>query len=217
LKRKKLIVKDHTLTDGLFRQNIVLMSALVTAPVIAAATTLLKSAALCVGFSLVSFFTILVCRFIPHKIVYTLRIILYALTAAVIYMPVWLLLRFMFGIELVHSLGVYLPILVTNSLIMAKTEVRFYLRDFKTMNIEVFLFILGFDAVCLLMGGIREILAHGTLAGQPFSFPFVLPAAETTFGGFILLGLISAFCRAVYFQIKNRSSKKTMTELIKER
>ena len=62
--------------DGLFRQNIVLMSGLVTAPIIAACTTMTRALVLVISFFLISYLSILICRFIPKKIAYTFRILL---------------------------------------------------------------------------------------------------------------------------------------------
>jgi len=86
-----------SLKDGLFKQNIVFMSGLLIAPVIACATTLMKSLAICMVFSVVSFFTILICRAVPRKIAYTIRVIIYSLTATVIYMPAVMLAAAMAG------------------------------------------------------------------------------------------------------------------------
>ena len=51
--------------DGLFRQNIVLMSGLVTAPIIVAATTFERALVLTLSFLLISYSSIIICRFIP--------------------------------------------------------------------------------------------------------------------------------------------------------
>ena len=59
--------------DGLFRQNIVLMSGLVTAPIIVAATTAERALVLTLCFFMVSYISILICRLIPRKIMYSMR------------------------------------------------------------------------------------------------------------------------------------------------
>ena len=65
--------KDYPICfDGLFRQNIVLTSGLVTAPVIVAATTAERAAILSLSFFMISYFSILICRMIPKKISYTI-------------------------------------------------------------------------------------------------------------------------------------------------
>lgn len=190
--------KKISLKDGFFKQNIVFMSGLLIAPVIACATTLGKSLAVCLVFSLVSFLTILLCRVIPRKIAYTLRVIIYSLVASAIYIPSVLLTTTVMGGDVIASAGVYLPILVTNSLILSKSESRFYVEPFGDMVPDVLCFIAGFDAACIFTGAVREILAKGTIGGAYLDMPFTIPALETTFGGFLFVGIMAGFARGLY-------------------
>lgn len=190
--------KKISLKDGFFKQNIVFMSGLLIAPVIACATTLGKSLAMCLVFSLVSFLTILLCRVIPRKIAYTLRVIIYSLVASAIYIPSVLLTTTVMGGDVIASAGVYLPILVTNSLILSKSESRFYVESFGDMVPDVLCFIAGFDAACIFTGAVREILAKGTIGGAYLDMPFTIPALETTFGGFLFVGIMAGFARGLY-------------------
>lgn len=190
--------KKISLRDGLIKQNIVFMSGLLIAPVIACAGTLMKSLAVCLVFSLVSFLTIIICRAVPRKIAYTFRVIIYCLVAALIYIPVILFARVIFGEELIASAGVYLPILVTNSLILSKTETRFYSEPIDDMIIDCAVFILGFDISCIFIGSFRELLANGTLGGLYIPVLFTIPALETTFGGFLTVGVFAGLFRGIY-------------------
>ena len=52
--------------DGLFRQNIVLMSGLVTAPIIVAATTFERALVLTLSFLLISYSSIIICLSLIH-------------------------------------------------------------------------------------------------------------------------------------------------------
>ncbi len=191
--------------DGFYKQNIVFMSGLVIAPVIACATTFMKSLAICMVFSLVSFFTILIGRAIPRKIAYTLRVIIYSLTAAVLYIPVIILTSSIFGNDIITSAGVYLPVLVTNSLILSKAESRFYGEPFADMVIDCGAFIGGFDLACIFTGAVRELLAMGTVGGLYINMPFTIPALETTFGGFLFVGVCAGIFRGVYTYRKEKS------------
>lgn len=190
--------KKISLKDGLFKQNIVFMSGLLTAPVIACTTTLPKSLAVCVVFSLVSFLTITVCRAVPRRIAYTLRVILYSFAASAFYIPVYFFTLALFGKTVVGAAGVYLPILVTNALILSKTETRFYGEPFSDMVLDTAVFILGFDGACILVGALREILSAGTLGGNYLPLPFTIPALETTFGGFLFVGILAGLFRGIY-------------------
>lgn len=190
--------KKISLRDGFIKQNIVFMSGLLIAPVIACAGTLMKSLAVCMVFSLVSFLTIVVCRAVSRKIAYTFRVIIYCVVAAVIYIPVILFTRVIFGSELIASAGVYLPILITNSLILSKTETRFYSEPIEDMIIDCAVFILGFDIACIFIGSFRELVANGTLGGLYIPVLFTIPALETTFGGFLTVGVFAGLFRGLY-------------------
>lgn len=188
--------------DGLFRQNIVLVSGLVTAPIIIACTTLMHALVLSIGFFMMSYLSIVICRFIPSKIAYTFRIMLYALVAAALYVPTILFLRNLFP-EAANQVMLYIGLMTVNSLLFAKTESRFYLIPFGKMAIDVLVYIMGFALVAFVVGFVRELLANGTLFGTEVC-PAIMPAASSPFFGFILVGLLAALCRAISKRRKER-------------
>ena len=181
--------------DGLFRQNIVLMSGLVTAQIIVAATTFERALILTLSFLLISYTSILICRFIPRRIVYTVRILAYVGVAAVMYIPTALLMNTWFP-ETASQVSMYIEILVVNSLLLAKTESRFYLMPYGEMAIDAFVYVVGYALAAFVVGIIREFLAFGQLFGfRVCDAP--MPAAKTTFFGFFLVGILAAVCRAI--------------------
>ena len=181
--------------DGLFRQNIVLMSGLVTAPIIVAATSGERATVLVVSFFLMSYTSILLCRFIPRKIVYTVRTMLYATVAAVMFIPTMLLVERWFP-ETAKSVLLYIEILTVNSLLLAKTESRFYLKSYGEMTLDAFIYVLGYAIAAFAVGIIRELLAYGTLFGIRVFDPLI-PSAKSPFFGFFLVGILAAICRAI--------------------
>ena len=205
---------NEKIVDGLIKQNIVLVSGLVIAPVIAAATDLYKALLISLAFSLISFFTIVLCRAVPRKIAYTLRVILYAVVASVVYIPVMIICETVFAENVIASAGIYIPILITNSLILSKSETRFYLSSFGHMVADSLLFILGFDAVCVLVGLIRDIFGNGKIGRVYIDMPFTVPALETTFGGFILIGIMAGLLRAVTSAVYNKKRRKQNREVL---
>lgn len=185
-------------TDGLFRQNIVLMSGLVTAPIIVAATTFERALILSISFFLISYTTILVCRAIPRKIVYTIRIMLYAAVAAIMYIPTAMLLYRLFP-DTLGQVILYIELIVVNSLVLAKAESRFYLLPMGKMAIDVLIYILGYVMAAFSVGIIRELLAYGTLFGYHICDE-LMPAAKSPFFGFLLVGIMAAVCRAINYR-----------------
>lgn len=181
-------------TDGLFRQNIVLMSGLVTAPIIVAATTMQRALVLSMAFFAISYVSILICRFIPRKIVYMVRILLYTIVAAGVFVPTVIGLRYLFP-ETTGEVILYIELMVVNSLILAKTESRFYLEKYGKMAVDALIYIAGFAMAAFASGFVREIFSYGTVFGFHVCEPIV-PAAKSPFFGFILVGIFAALCRA---------------------
>jgi len=174
------------------------MSGLLIGPVIAGATDFESAAAISVVFSLVTFFSVAVCRLLPRRMVYTVRIIAYALIASALYIPAILACQFLLGEEVIVRAGIYLPILVINHVILSKTETRFFHLSYFQMLLDALGYIAGFVIVCLLTGIIRDILVNSAIGSLSIETGLSLPALETTFGGFILVGVLAGICRAIY-------------------
>lgn len=193
-----------SLSDGIIKQNVVLMSGLFTAPVVAASTSTVTAIAISTAFTLITLFSAAICCYIPKKIVFAVKIALYAIISSIIYIPVMLLMNLLFSVDTLTATGVYLPIIITNPLILSKTESRFSLRPFKYMLKDLIAFILGFDLACLLVGIIRDILINNSIGNLRLSLPFTMPALSTCFGGFILVGVLAGILRALYNRSKNK-------------
>lgn len=198
--------------DGLFRQNIVLTSGLVTAPIIVAATTAQRAALLSLTFFMISYCTILIGRIIPRKLVYTVRIILYALIASLVFIPTAVLAQTLFP-DITTSALLYIEILVVNSLVLAKTESRFYLIPYSSMAIDSLVYIAGYALAAFAVGIVRELLAYGTVFDLHIC-QAIMPAAKSPFFGFILVGLYAAICRAYYN--RKRSRDAALSELVRK-
>jgi len=190
--------------DGLIRQNIVLMSGLLIGPVIAGASDFESAAAISVVFAMITFFSVALCRFVPRKLVYTVRIIIYALVAAILYIPAYMACQQLLGDQAIVKAGIYLPVLVVNHVILSKTETRFFHLPYLSMLLEALGYIAGFIAVCMFTGIIRDLLVNSAIGGIQFDLGFELPALETTFGGLIIVGVLAGICRAVH----NLSNKR---------
>jgi electron transport complex protein RnfE len=205
------------LSDGLVRQNIVLMSGTAIAPVAACAVNFQNALALSVGFTVIAFFGVFLCRFVPKKIVYTIRVIIYALIAGLAFIPAYLAVSVFYGTEVAQGLGVYLPVLAVNPLILTKTETRFSLRPAHLMTLELAGYITGFNVVCLLVGIARDIFTNGRIGNFEVYFGFAIPALSATFGGLITVGITAGLFRWLYNQSKARKAKKLEKELERQR
>ena len=177
----------------IFSQNVVLAKGLLIAPAVAMAYTLPNAVVLSIAFAIITFFTVVISAFIPQKVPYALRVICNVLLASLIFIPTAFLVGF---IQPLSCLGIYLPLLVTNSLVVQKSETHFKRLRKKDMLIELMQHILGFSMVVCIIGLLREYLAQGTIWGIVVGLPLI-PALSLPFMGFILVGLLAALLRAV--------------------
>ncbi len=153
------------------------------------------------AFSLITFFTLLISSFVPKSIVYTIRIILYTLIGAVVYVPSVMLLEYLMP-EGVEAIGIFFPLFITNSFIVTRSESIFFLETKGKMLLDIIFCIIGYDAAVLIFSAVREILASGTIGGKITGMPSSFRVFEHPFGGFILLGLFAALFRSILLLIK---------------
>lgn len=199
----------HTLEkfDGLLVNNTVLERGLVIAPVIVAANTVMNAVVLGGSFLLITFFTLLFASFVPKRFPYTIRVILYTLIACVIYIPVlWLMNDF--SSETVFKVGVFLPLLVTNSLIVTKSETRFLKKKRVAMLLDVFSHAMGFFLVIMVVGILREIFGNGTFAGQVLENTQPFAVLMLPFGGFVLVGFLAAAVQKFRLSLEQFTSEQ---------
>ncbi|MCC8196231.1 MAG: electron transport complex subunit E [Ruminococcus sp.] len=191
--------------EAVLTSNALLSTGSIIAPAVVVATSFQNALALCIVFSLVTFITVLICSFVPRKLVYTVRIIVYTFVASLVYVPVAILMENIMPAQF-SALGVYAPLLITNSFITMKTESKFYRLKRGFMAELCGFYIIGYDLALLFLGFMRELLTNGGLFGVQF-LPLSIPSAGTVYGGFILLALTSAAYRWILrLSAKNKDS-----------
>lgn len=181
--------------EGILTKNPLFSSGVIIAPAAAACTDFNAAFILASVFTVVTFVTIALCRLVPRKIVYTIRIILYTLVASLVYVPVHLF--FTSGevlSEMYAAVGIYAPLLITNSLITLRTETKFYRLSRSFMMRLAGFYVLGYDLALIIFGFIRGFLTTGSILGVKI-LPFSVPALSNVYGGFILLAVVSAAFR----------------------
>ncbi len=191
--------KRFSVFDGLLSRNAVLAEGMVIAPVVVCCNTLPNALIISLAFALLTFFTVLLGSFYPKKLVYAVRVSLYALTSAVLFLPVYMLCLYLqpqlSGTELFRM---YLPLLAVNSFVVLHSELYFYRLRRSVMCGALFFHILGFCLTAAAVGAIREILAYGTICGHVVDMPLLLQGTAAPWAGFILLGLLCALHRKLF-------------------
>lgn len=193
---------NNPIIMGLFKKNALLVSGMVVAPAVAFANTLYNALTLALVFSTITFFTIIISSFIPQKMVYTIRIILYTLIASIVYIPLIAVIGSIFP-NLISQMGIFVPLMITNSFIISKSEVTFFRENKVSMVKDVLYYILGYDIIVILYGALRELISVGQIGGRTLGMTVVLSAGATTFGGFIILGLCAGIFRFILLIIRS--------------
>lgn len=185
----------------MIKRNPILVSGMAVAPVIVLADTFMKSVSLVITFSLLTVFTLLVSSFVSQKIVYTVRIILYSLIGALVYVPAAIFLNAVMP-DSISEMGVYFPLLIVNSFIISYSETAFFIEDKGNMIIDILFSVLGYDIVVLIFGFVREIISTGEFNGKIIAMPMIFSGFSETYGGFLLLGIFAALFRGMILLIK---------------
>ena len=191
--------------NAMVRNNLVLVLGTAIAPVIVIANTLKNAAILALTFSVITFFTMLLSSFIPQKVVYTVRVIIYIAIGALVYVPTAIIISSLFP-QALQNMGIYFPLLITNSFIIFHSDTAFLTEKKGRMVLDLIFGIIGYDIVVLLFGLIREIISTGEINGNVIALPMLFKAFYRPFGGFILLGIFAAVLRGILLLIKKVSN-----------
>jgi electron transport complex protein RnfE len=176
--------------DLVLFNNPVLIQGLALTPVVAATSTLKNAVIL----SLVAFILIVPTRVVGDLLVgyvpRNLRMMIYALTAAVCYMPALLVVTAIFGTD-VAAVGSFVPMMVVDGIVLSRAEIQAREGPLRALRNGA-LTALGLSLVMLGVGLIRELMGSGRIWGQQVLPGGYIPIAATVAGGFILVALLSA-------------------------
>ncbi len=188
---KKSLGKE--LTKGIIAENPVLRLVLGTCPTLAT-TTSVESA---IGMGLAAS-VVLICsnvvisalrKVIPDKVRIPAYIVIIASFVTIVQMVVKAFLP-----SLDEQLGVYLPLIVVNCIILGRAEAFASKNPVLASAVDGLGMGIGFTAALFLMGAVREIFGAGTFLGNSIPFLsenpmliFILPP-----GGFFVFGVLMA-------------------------
>lgn len=196
-----------TVTDGFFMKNPVLISGLITAPAVVCTDTLDNTLLLVTAFSLITLCSVLLSALVPRGWVYGVRLIVYTLIAALVYVPVANLCGMIFR-GTGADIGIFLPLLSVNSLIAAQSETLFDRKHPRLLLPSVFFYVLGFDAAVILIALVREFLAYGSIHGVQTDLWRTIPFFASPAGGFLLVGLLAVLARKLRIIVRARQDQK---------
>jgi len=177
------------LTNGLIKENPVMILLLGTCPALAVTTTAING--LGMGFSTMAvllgsnIFIALLKNIIPDKV----RIPCYIVVIAGFVTIVGMLLK-AFAPEVDQALGLFIPLIVVNCIILGRAEMFANKNSVIDSALDGIGMGLGFTFALLLMGSIREFLGSGAIMGiqlttnlyDPISVFMLAPGAFLTYG-----------------------------------
>lgn len=187
-----------SLKNGLFYQNPVFVQLIGMCPALAVSTTLEN--ALGMGISATA---VLICsnmvisalrKFIPSKI----RIAAYITIIAGFVTVIDLLIKAYIP-SLSESLGLFIPLIVVNCIILGRAESFASKNAVLPSAIDGLTMGLGFTFALSILGTIREILSNGTLLGFNVMWESFEPITilRLPAGGFLILGLVVAVIQKI--------------------
>ena len=188
---KKPLIKEFT--KGIIKENPVLCLVLGTCPTLAVTTGV--SSALGMGIAATA---VLVCSnsvisalrpVIPNKV----RIPAYITIIAAFVTIVQMIIK-AYAPSLDEALGVYLPLIVVNCIILGRAEMFASKNGVAASALDGLGMGIGFTAALFIMGSIREILGGGSWFG--LSIPIISSSPMLIFilppGGFFVFGMLMA-------------------------
>ena len=188
----------QNLTKGFFKENPVLVLALGLCPALAVTTSIgnglgmgMASTAVLIGSStLIS----VIKRFIPPNIRIPIFIVIIASFVTMIDLTLQAFLP-----ELSKSLGLFIPLIVVNCMILGRAEAYASKNSVLKSVVDALGMGIGFTIALVLISAVREFFGTGAIYGYPLfqlmgiegfkgSIMMILPP-----GGFLTMGLILAF------------------------
>jgi electron transport complex protein RnfE len=153
------------LNEGLWRNNTALVQLLGLCPLLAVSGTVINALGLGLATTLVMTGSNITVSLIRNVVRPELRIPTFVLVIASLVTAVELAMKaFLYDLYLV--LGIFIPLIVTNCVIIARAEAFASKNTVGRAALDGLAMGLGFTSVLLLLGAIREILGHGTLLSQ---------------------------------------------------
>ena len=196
-----------TFTKGIIKENPVFVMLLGMCPTLAVTTSLTNAAGMGLAATFVLLFSNIAISALRKVIPDKIRIASYIIVIAGFVTIVQMLLKAYLP-ELDKSLGVFIPLIVVNCIILARAEAFASKNNVFLSALDGLGMGLGFTLALSIIGTIRELLATGSVAGIKLfgegfdgAIVMILPP-----GGFLTLGIIIAVINIIKSRRKGGAS-----------
>lgn len=181
--------------DFLFFNNTVLIQGLALTPVIAAATTLKDAVILAIAAVMLIIPTRIIGDTTVGWVKVRLRIIVYAVLAALILIPDMIMLYRWFGSRFI-ALGLYVLLLSVDGAVTWRASVS-QKEGARHVFRNAFSTAIGYSLVICLIGTVREMIGKGTIWDIKLLNTALFPAASIIPGGLMITALFAAFWQGI--------------------
>lgn len=186
MKKNKLQI----LTNGIIKENPVLVLVLGTCPTLATTTSAINGVGMGIAATAVLVFSNMLISMLKSVIPDKVRIPCYIVVIAGLVTVVQMFVQ-AFAPDLYTALGVFLPLIVVNCIILGRAEMFASKNSVVDSVLDGVGMGLGFTLALFMMGAIRELLGAGTIFGMPvLSTPISIFGVAP--GGFFVFGLLVA-------------------------
>jgi electron transport complex protein RnfE len=210
-------------TDGLWNNNPALVQLLGLCPLLAVTNTFVNALGLSLATLLVMLGSNLSVSLIRHHVPASVRLPAFVMIIASFVTCAELLMQ-AFTYELYQILGIFIPLIVTNCMILGRAEAFASKNPPLPALYDGLMVSLGFAAVLLLLGTLREILGQGTLfSGMDLMFGPAAAQWKITFftdfqvlimllppGAFLGTGLLIALKNLIDIERKKRATSQVI-------
>lgn len=192
--------RKYSFSDALFSStfihNPVLIQATGLCAIVAVATTLKTAVLLAAAFFPVLIITQVFACLALKKVPRWIRVAIYLLIGtAIIAGIIYAIDTFMPEISL--GAGIYLALTAANSIIALHCEKLAVKTDLRHAFFDSVATALGYAAVIIPVGALREMIGSSTIWGANIKVPMTFPAILMPFGGFLFLAFFAAALKAL--------------------
>ncbi len=150
------------INDGLWTNNPALVQILGLCPLLAVSSTVINALGLGLATTLTLVSSNLVVSLIRNQTRPEIRIPVFVLIIAAVVTAIELSMNAFFH-ELYLVLGIFIPLIVTNCVIIARAEAFASKNGPGASVLDGLMMGIGFTAVLVVLGGLREVIGQGTL------------------------------------------------------
>ena len=194
MKKNKLQI----LTNGIIKENPVLVLVLGTCPTLATTTSAINGVGMGIAATAVLIFSNMLISMLKSVIPDKVRIPCYIVVIAGLVTVVQMFIQ-AFAPDLYTALGVFLPLIVVNCIILGRAEMYASKHGVVDSAIDGAGMGLGFTLAICAMAAIRETLGCGTFCGLPVPWFHENPIGILTMapGGFFVFGCMIALINKI--------------------